>query len=331
MLVPAVTISALLAGLEHAGFAVDPLLARLGLQRSQLADPYSAIPRDLLPQIWDWACAQDGRAELPALVAAATPFGAFGLIDHLVASSDTVGAGLQSLRLFFRLVSQTISLELDHHDADRLWLINSPIRSGDRISDQWVLALIDRRLRTLVPGFALQQVSLSQPADRPADGLAALFSAPVRLGQPRSGFALAPGVWRLPIGGADSSLHTTLRSLAERVDVRAFAGDPLLFAIRTRLPDALRAGRAQAEDLAEQIGVPLRTLQRRLNETQVTFRQLLDDYRQHEALQLLATGARSIAEVAYALGYNEQSSFNRAFRRWTGQSPSEWLRRQGRL
>ena len=58
----------------------------------------------------------------------------------------------------------------------------------------------------------------------------------------------------------------------------------------------------------------------------VIFQELLDVYRPEQAMLLLQNGERDMGSVAYALGYREQRSFNRAFRRWTRQSPSAWLR-----
>jgi AraC-like DNA-binding protein len=65
----------------------------------------------------------------------------------------------------------------------------------------------------------------------------------------------------------------------------------------------------------------------RQKEEQLTFKQILDAYRQDEAVRLTNTsGDKSLVQIAHALGYNEQSSFARAFKRWTGKTPSAWLK-----
>ena len=120
-------------------------------------------------------------------------------------------------------------------------------------------------------------------------------------------------------------MHATLKTLAQRVEVKAFETAPLAFAVRSQLADAVSAGQFSAEHIAEQLGLPLRTFQRRLSEEQVSFQDLLDSYRQSQAMKMLAHENVTMAEVAYALGYHEQSSFNRAFKRWTGKTPRAWL------
>lgn len=122
----------------------------------------------------------------------------------------------------------------------------------------------------------------------------------------------------------DPPLHRTLRPVAEQVEMKQIVDAPLVYAIRTHLPGALQSGAFSAEDIAVELGLSKRTLQRRLSAEKLSFKDLLDLYRQEQAMLMLQNGDLDMANIAYALGYNEQSSFNRAFRRWTGLSPSAW-------
>jgi len=94
-----------------------------------------------------------------------------------------------------------------------------------------------------------------------------------------------------------------------------------------RVSDYLRAalpmGATSANDCAKALGMSRQTLHRQLKEEGRTFREMLDEIRKQSALDDLATGHYSISEIATRLGFSESSSFNRAFKRWTGSSPSE--------
>lgn len=321
---PSVTVSAVLAGLGAIGMPTEELVQRAGITQHQLDDPQGVVPDAAFEQLWRAAFAHNPQPDLPLRAGLATPFGAFGLLDHLVASSQTVGEGLQTLRLFFRLVSPTITLDLTHDDGDWLYLVNTPSTPADSISDQWTIAIIIQRFAQAAHGFAVHQIHLTQPAVVPADVYTKHVGLHVVLNQPRSGVQFAAGSWLAPLQTTNPTLHATLRSLAERVEVRAFTDDPLGYVIRQRLPEAVRTGQFSPEEMAAQLGIPLRTLQRRLSEQQVTFKQLLDAYRQEEAQRMLQQRDLSVAEIAYNLGYTEQSSFNRAFKRWTGLAPTVW-------
>jgi AraC-like DNA-binding protein len=69
-----------------------------------------------------------------------------------------------------------------------------------------------------------------------------------------------------------------------------------------------------------------RTLQRRLGEFDIVFNDLVDQLRFAAARSYLAQRDIAATEVAYLLGFGAQSSFNRAFKRWSGQTPSEYRR-----
>jgi AraC-like DNA-binding protein len=75
--------------------------------------------------------------------------------------------------------------------------------------------------------------------------------------------------------------------------------------------------------VAAQLGLSARTLQRRLGEAGLSFQQLLERTRRELAAQYLAQDAFSLAEVAFLLGYTEQSSFTHAHRAWHGCTPQQ--------
>jgi AraC-like DNA-binding protein len=325
---PAVTISAALAGLDAVGCPSDMLLQSAGVRHEQLADPFAVVPDAAFRRLWAAALAHDPDPALPVRAGMATPFGAFGILDHLVGAAQTVGEAMQTLALFFRLVSTTITLELRHAGGDSIWLINTPPSPTDRVSDAWTLALIVGRMRTVSEQFVVEQLLLVGSSSGEAARLAELFQAPVVQEQVRSGLRLRPGAWRARLHTTNPALYATLHTLATRADVAAFTADPLQHALRSQLDSAFRSDARSIGEAAAQLGVSVRTLQRRLAEEQLSFQQLLDAFRHERAMQLLDEGQSSIGDVAYALGYAEQSAFTRAFRRWTGVAPRTWLAEQ---
>ena len=88
---------------------------------------------------------------------------------------------------------------------------------------------------------------------------------------------------------------------------------------------ALLAGRRpRLQEVADQLGLTSRTLQRRLTEAGVTFQQLLEEARRELARHYLSRSRLELNETAYLLGYDEASSFFRAFQQWEGTSPNQW-------
>jgi AraC-like DNA-binding protein len=83
-------------------------------------------------------------------------------------------------------------------------------------------------------------------------------------------------------------------------------------------------GEAETEVVADELGMSVRTLARRLGDLGVTFAQILDELRHDLALRYLRDPNLSLSQIAFLLGYSELSAFSHAFRRWTRTTPGEW-------
>ncbi len=81
-------------------------------------------------------------------------------------------------------------------------------------------------------------------------------------------------------------------------------------------------------EVASKLCLSERTLKRRLSESNSSFQILLDDARRRRALELIKAGHLSLQQIAQILGYTDPAAFTRAFKRWTGERPSD-LRKRG--
>jgi len=97
--------------------------------------------------------------------------------------------------------------------------------------------------------------------------------------------------------------------------------DGLVQLLKAELPH----GRFTVADAATQLHTSVRTLQRRLSTSGLTFTELLDEIRRSAAIELVLAGALTGARIAHMLGYSDQAHFTRAFRRWTGASPRQYV------
>ena len=100
---------------------------------------------------------------------------------------------------------------------------------------------------------------------------------------------------------------------------------PLLVALEEAM-DVQPAGYPTINGVAVAIGMPIRTLQRRLIDVGLTYSRVVEIRRQREACRKLSGTGQSIAHIAATLGYSDPSSFSRAFKRWSDMSPSDYRR-----
>jgi AraC-like DNA-binding protein len=94
--------------------------------------------------------------------------------------------------------------------------------------------------------------------------------------------------------------------------------------VKWLLRQMLAAGRPDIADVARELGLSVRTLQRRIVGERTTFRDLLLGVRQELVREYLTQPGIQINEVAFRLGYEDTNSFYRAFRNWEGTTPSHW-------
>ena len=194
----------------------------------------------------------------------------------------------------------------------------------DGIRGDIVLAIIYDMCRTnFGHAFSPRRVAFRHPAPADASPYETLFGCPVSFGADAN---------RLLIGRAeaDHPLPTGNRDLAaahDRILVEQLARldkGNVVARFRASLLERMTSGEFSEEDIARDLHMSRRSLQRRLAEADAGYQSLVDDTRRDMALRYIQDPAKSATDITFLLGYSQQSVFTRAFRRWTGMSPSEY-------
>jgi len=327
--VPAITLHAMLEGLVRLGLDRTALARAIGVD---LVDPPPAarVGSDAMGRLWQAAMEQRPDPALATALGLAIPFGAFGFTDYLTGSSFTLGAGFESLALHLRLVAGGIQLELEAVDGLRWVRLHTPQgESPPFVATEMTVALFIGRFREGTGGAFQPTLACLRGDAAPGDSAQALLlGVAVRHGSPVAALAMPEAMWSLPLRRADPYLHGTLRRSVEELGLLGEPANALELEIRARLRDALAERGADMHRIARLLGMSVRTLQRRLASSGRSWSDVVEAFRRDEAARLL-TGSTPLVEVAARLGYREQTSFTRAFRRWTGQTPAQWRRSAG--
>jgi AraC-like DNA-binding protein len=306
------------------GLDVDGLLREAGLRAEEIDDPDRRLPAARADALWAAAYARAGDPFLALRAAEALPFGAYKVVDFLCAHSATVGEAFHRVARYFELVD--VRAVLEPTDAPPAVLMRT--RDGLPVpppAQEYTFAALVQRMATCAGrSFAPEGVdfTFSPPAD-PSEHARVLRCAPTFASViPRLRFS--PATWRMPIQRADPALATVLEDHAERLVAELPAGDDVVSRARSAIASALSQGAPSAAEVARALAMSERTLHRRLKEASQPFGRLLDEARFAAAKAHLADPGLSLAEVAWLVGFSDQSTFTRAFRRWTGQPPGAW-------
>lgn len=178
--------------------------------------------------------------------------------------------------------------------------------------------LIDSRITLLQADF---------PFEPPphADAYAVLFPGPTRFQQARAAIVFDAEYLKLPLRRDEKSLQQMLQH-ALPLTVHQYRRDRLLVQQVRQLLSAQPQDTHSAEALAALLNVSPRTLHRQLREEGATLQALKDEVRHSKASELLLRSQRPIKQVAESAGFQNEKSFIRAFKTWSGQTPAEFRR-----
>ena len=127
---------------------------------------------------------------------------------------------------------------------------------------------------------------------------------------------------------SDPYLCEMLDCHAQKLIRQLPSNEDVLFELRKILREGLHYGEFGLDNSAKKLGMSRRNLQRKLKSQGFSYRILLDQIRCDLAKHLLSKQNKSIEATAYLVGYSEQASFYRAFKRWTGKTPKEFCQNQ---
>jgi AraC-like DNA-binding protein len=145
------------------------------------------------------------------------------------------------------------------------------------------------------------------------------FKAPLHFGSDVCALRFGANWLASPVAGADPR-----RLRLAREKALAIGEATLVEKVHRTLRTLLLHGRSSGADVAQSLAMHRRTLDRRLSAAGTTFQQVLDRVRFAVAKELLEESTVALVDITAALGYADDVSFIRAFRRWTGTTPGAW-------
>ncbi|HEX7645497.1 MAG TPA: AraC family transcriptional regulator [Burkholderiaceae bacterium] len=251
---------------------------------------------------------------------------------------NVYGLILLSCRDFGQALQQTMRFESLAHDlgrstlevqdgmAEYRWQPNDPA-AGRHLAES-VFAGI-RVFADWLAGQPLPPAAVSFTHAAPADTSEhrRIFGDQVRFGAAVNAARFDPALLAMPVPNADIGMYPVLQQHAERLlreKARAEADGSIVALVCGSIARRLAQDGARVADVAQDLDMSQRTLQRKLTDAGLTFGQLLDRTRRELAERYLGEGQFGIAEIAFMLGYREQSSFNHAFKEWTGKNPGAY-------
>lgn len=315
---------AVLHAASRLGVERSALMQACALHDSQLSDPDARVPFTTQEQLWDQLSRIECDEPGLALGRNLAP-GPFSVLGYLLQSSPTLGDALAAGLRYQRLVGEGGEVHLHEH-GDELHLLYRPLHPELPATRTRVLALMAcwvQMFHPLLDTWQLLRAQFAHAQPPTLDSYHATFACPLQFAAEDYGIVLPRSLTNAPLIQANPPLQHLLRQHAEALLARLPRAG-LSARVVVLLGEQLTRGEPDRSQLARQLNLSERTLQRRLADEGSHYQQLLNDTRQQLAEHHLSSSDLPAAEIALLLGYSEPSVFFRAFRQWTGLTPGEY-------
>jgi AraC-like DNA-binding protein len=310
--------------LETHGCHADAVFRGAGLDPALLTDPRARYPIERVAAAWEAASAavRDPCFGLEAVDAwRPSDYHAMG---YAMLASRSLRRALERLARYFRIINDQAGVELvETPQSLGLRYLAPPTGFGlAPLQEMARWASILGICRTLYDGpLDPVEVAMRQPAPPCPERIDACFRCPVRFAQAATGIAFDKQV-------ADRLLVASNRELAaanDRIAIEYLGRlqrDDVLSRVKAAILDHLPSGLPNDEHIAQALHMSTRTLQRKLKDEGTTFSDAIESVRRELAEAYIRDQNLSFTEISFLLGFGDTSSFTRAFKRWTGQTPS---------
>lgn len=313
-----------ITALKTHNVAIAPLLQRAGFSAHDFDVPHQRISAASEGKFLEFTAeALDDSAFGLHLAEGANPREA-GLLYYVTSAASNVGEALVLFGRYSRIVNEAVRIK---HAPAREGLIAEISfiglsRHATKQVTEFGVGVTIKALREIA-GRKIRPTHLSFLHARNSDlrEFEAFFGCPVEFGASGDQVAFSNETLALPLVTEDPHLLETLRPICdEAAKERGTAVGSLRATVENEAQKLLPHGKAHRH--AKTLGHSERTLTRRLADENTTYEEVVDQLRRSLALQYVKEPSLSLSQIAWLLGYEGSSSFNHAFVRWTGRSPS---------
>ncbi len=302
------------------------IVERYGMEARVLSDPESLIATQQVADTFEYCSTLFDDPLFGLHMATLQDPEVFGCVTALCRAAPTFRAGIRCLIDYLPVVHapdcEVVLIE-GRETAELTWLVNTDIGVNDQANYQ--AALLNVKLLQAMggPGFKPSWVSLcadTRPSDMPE--LERVLGCRVTDKSTHNSVAFPVHALERPVPSANRLLYRLLGGYLETV--KAAHSQSIIDRVESYVRGSLASGNCTIERCAEKVGMSVRTLQARLSAEGARFSELVEKQREALAKAHLAQGRLTLDEIADRLGYGEQTSFGRAFKRWTGMTPQKY-------
>jgi AraC-like DNA-binding protein len=308
------------------GFPVSELLQRVGIDERETTERDGYVPHSSLLAFLEAAVETTGDHALGPHAAEAVRPGDFHVLEYAAGSCDNLGDSMRCATRYLRLMhaGMLVWLVIEDdmaylHFAAADGVVMSPVGIEFIVAS---FLMFGRRYT----GMNLRPVEVDFRHAGPTDSAEheRVFGGHVKFGASRNAMCFPAEALALPHAHADRTLREILVQHAEHLLSQVPHRPSFSQRVRELIAGELRGGNPGVEHIATKLNISARTLHRRLKYEGTTHKRLTDELRKNLAVGYLSERDISIGEISFLLGFSHPNAFHKAFKRWLGETPSQY-------
>ncbi len=317
-----------IALLQQLNAPTERLLAEAKLPSFVLQEPEALLPLRQVLHFIECAAHAEGIEHFGLLAGQKSQIANLGALGRLLCQSLTLHNAIHTL----------ICLAPSYNSGDRIWLeqqgdmvwlcrkfIDGLEKSYPQAVHSSVLFLIHLIQLAAGPQWKPTKIHLTTPPFGGFDQLEELANAQILFNQDATAIVFPKALLSLPL--QNPGQYGTQRTRDYETLYLSTPATNFSASLRQVIEVQLKQGYPNIQSTAEILGTSVRSFQRRLNQTNLTYSQLIEQVRFERSVQLLSDPMNKAADVASEIGYKDPANYSRAFKRWTGLSPKNYSMR----
>jgi AraC-like DNA-binding protein len=310
--------------LINSGIDAHAVFKKVGLETDKLGDGNARYRLENMTRLWAAAVEVTKDPCFGLEVAKLWAPTSFHALGFAWLASHTLKDALQRLVRYSRIVNNSLAATLEEHGMQlHLTLSSSEDTREIHVAAQDAsIAVLLVMCRFLCgPGFSPLEVHSARARPICAEKIDQFVGVPVVYSSDANLMVFD----RIQAGQRLATGNSELSKVNEEVAMKYLISidrTSIVMLVKSTLVELLPSGQVTEEMVANTLNMSLRTLQRKLSEEGTSFASVYQALRQEMAQEYIRDSHISLTEIAYLLGFSEQSNFTRAFRRWYGISPS---------
>lgn len=310
--------------LEKYDASAEELLSDFGFSPRLLSNPEASLPLDVLAEFGAFLDQRLGIPDLGLQLATRQSIQVLGPIALLVYHQSSLAEALKMIQRYLPYHTSGANLVLQEADNSGYIQLRYELQMDDQVPmrhavEQSYLNLVNI-IRLLLPdSLGNIEVEFRHEPAIPRARYDQFFACSIRFAANRDCLIFPSELLNQDLKGGS----TYLSQMAEQQIAELIEERPLdtAWLVETLVERQLASGHCGIKQVAEQLKLNRRTLQRRLAKQHVSFEDILDEVRRKAANYHLSRQEHSLSQIAGLLGYSDQSAFTRACKRWTGTTP----------